>query len=115
MLRIFISFNEQCKIHCSRTNHVKFYFDFSYEENFIKILHEAGYTQPDDPCIIQSFDYNSLLHMKNQTMLPCVMLRWIGGPPITDDDLDQYARDGIHCVGSDKVELIEGFFFLNES
>ena len=97
------------KIHKIRHHYQGFNLNLSYEDGFLEILHDAGYTEANDPCIVQSFDYYSITYMNNNTKLPCVFLRWVDGNPITNQELDQYVKNGLHGIGPDTVRLTSIF------
>ncbi len=84
---------------------------YSYEDVFLDTLHNAGYKTPDDPCIIQCFDHDSLLYMKSRTELPCVQLSSV---PVTDAMLDMYQENGFYGVGLSKVSRrrLKGFMSM---
>lgn len=53
------------------------YFDsihLSLEEPLVALLHANGYTSPDDPIFIQSFEVENLKQLKEMTNLPLVQL-----------------------------------------
>lgn len=76
-----------------------------YEDLFLETLHGAGYTRREDPCIVQSFDPDSLRYMRARTNLTCVILRSSDTAPITNAQLDQYKRWGFDGMGINKVDL----------
>ena len=63
----------------------------SYEEYFVSELTKYGYQNKDDPCILQSFEYDSVKTLANLTNLPVVMAIEYDFQA-TPDLLDMYAE-----------------------
>ena len=62
-----------------------------FEDIVLSTLRKYGYSGESDPCLVQSYSYESLAYMANHTKLPLVMLLEAGSP-IANRDFERYAK-----------------------
>ena len=86
-------------------NSLNLFNDSSYEEQFVTELAKYGYKNKDDPCIIQSFEYDSIKRLASLTDMHIMMLIKYAHQA-TPDLLDKYAKVA-YGIGAWKCSFVD--------
>ncbi|ELU07548.1 hypothetical protein CAPTEDRAFT_94489 [Capitella teleta] len=75
----------------------------TFEDILLDVLTSHGYTEPNHPCFIQSFNENSIRYMSERTRLPLISLGVTSAVP--EDRLDELA-EFCYGIGPSKSAIV---------